>query len=71
MVWLNIINSKDGRDFPRPIFMPIGIVEYILVSYMDIYSVSARFRKFYNLGDILFCAYRYRFDVNIYEMDSR
>ena len=65
MVWLNIINSKDGRDFPRPIFMPIGIVEHILVSYMDIYiySDSARFIKFYNLGDILFCSYSYRFDV--------
>ena len=71
MVWLNIINSKDGRDFARPIFMPNGRVEHILVPYMDIYSASARFRKFYNLGDILFCAYRYRFDVNSYEMDSR
>ena len=65
MVLLNIINSKDGRDFARPIFMPNGRVEHILVPYMDIYiySASARFRKFYNLGDILFCACRYRFDV--------
>ena len=32
-----MINSKDGRDFARPIFMPNGRVEHILVPYMDIY----------------------------------